>query len=388
MCRSHHPLALGSLLPLLALASACVDEPTSPQSEEEGSAGPSFALMGPSRIDTVWHSGHFVNIQVLDSSSIVTGTELAAINAAADEWNTHVLDLDGYYSHLPHLSESASFNSVSKPRILVNFVDDGQGAWCGSAPPVWHGPTIDSTRVINIFRKDAGDTCDGSPDARVVDDLKGVLVHEMSHHLGFSHLDTDETEFCVANVPETGALNSSPCALEAQWIYAAYLLRSTWVATDTLIVTELAISPEADTVAVGDTIRFSVLAITGPEPSDPSASRDTVSTHVSWTPHNTSVIAKAGETEAWVDVRGVASGTSNLVVTGSNGVDMAWPWPKDTASVVVTSDACFEEEGTTTWRYSDQFLSAGCSATGSDMRYKWRTTSSGSWTAYSADTLY
>jgi hypothetical protein len=384
MPRSHRWILLSSILLFIALIGACVDEPTAPESERESADTPSFAFMGPSGVDSVWHSGHFVGIQVLDSSSIVTQTELNAINAAAGVWNTYVFDID---ASLPQLSEAATTSSVDKPRILINFIDDGEGAWCGSAPMTWYGPTIDSTRVVHLFRLDPDDECE-NPIARVVDDLQGVITHELSHHFDFLHLTTDETEFCAANVPDTGDLNPYPCTLEAQWIYRAYGLRPTYVAPDTLIVTELVISPVLDTMAVGDTVRYEVLAITGPEPSDGSGGRDTVSTHVSWTPENTSVIDVVSQTEARVDIEGVGSGTSDLVVRGSNGVDMAWPWPADTASVVVTSDACFDEEGTTAWRYSDQFLSAGCSLTGSNMRYKWRTTNAGSWTAYSADTLY
>jgi hypothetical protein len=50
--------------------------------------------------------------------------------------------------------------------------------------------------------------------------------------------------------------------------------------------------------------------------------------------------------------------------------------------------ACARLEATTTWRLTDQVLSAGCSTLGSDVQYHWQFEDEGPWTPYSPDTLY
>lgn len=53
-----------------------------------------------------------------------------------------------------------------------------------------------------------------------------------------------------------------------------------------------------------------------------------------------------------------------------------------------TPIACATFEGLTTWRLTDQYLTASCSSRGSSIRYRWQADAGGAWTPYSADTLY
>lgn len=70
--------------------------------------------------------------------------------------------------------------------------------------------------------------------------------------------------------------------------------------------------------------------------------------------------------------------------------------PNDTVNVTtrivqiarITPFACASTQTTTTWRTTDQYLSAGCSARGANIRYSWQFVSGGPWTPESADTLY
>lgn len=54
----------------------------------------------------------------------------------------------------------------------------------------------------------------------------------------------------------------------------------------------------------------------------------------------------------------------------------------------LTPFACDTLQAVTVWRTTDQYLSAGCSTLGANIRYRWRFSSGGVWTAYSADTLH
>lgn len=50
--------------------------------------------------------------------------------------------------------------------------------------------------------------------------------------------------------------------------------------------------------------------------------------------------------------------------------------------------ACSSVEALTTWRTTDQYLMASCSARGPEIRYRWQFDAGGPWTTYSPDTLY
>lgn len=58
----------------------------------------------------------------------------------------------------------------------------------------------------------------------------------------------------------------------------------------------------------------------------------------------------------------------------------------------LTPLACSLFEALSTWRFADQYLStftsADCSSRGPNIRYRWRFDAGGSWTPYTADTLY
>jgi hypothetical protein len=73
--------------------------------------------------------------------------------------------------------------------------------------------------------------------------------------------------------------------------------------------------------------------------------------------------------------------------------------PDDTSDVAtrliyvnrLTPVACASAESTaylSTWRMTDQYLSAGCSSLGSNIRYRWRPYAGASWTTWTVDTLY
>jgi hypothetical protein len=50
-------------------------------------------------------------------------------------------------------------------------------------------------------------------------------------------------------------------------------------------------------------------------------------------------------------------------------------------------DACIALENDRTWQNTDQYLTVGCSARGSNVHYRWQFESGGPWTAFSPDTL-
>jgi len=53
-----------------------------------------------------------------------------------------------------------------------------------------------------------------------------------------------------------------------------------------------------------------------------------------------------------------------------------------------TPVACATFERTTTWRLTDQYLSAGCSTRGPNIQYRWQLEAGSAWGPYSVDTLY
>jgi hypothetical protein len=59
-----------------------------------------------------------------------------------------------------------------------------------------------------------------------------------------------------------------------------------------------------------------------------------------------------------------------------------------TTLTVTNLVACATFERTTTWKIADQIFNAGCSTTGANIQYRWRTDAGGAWTAYSTSPLY
>ncbi len=237
-------------------------------------------------------------------------------------------------------------------------------------------------------------TADSLCAGRLVDDLDGVVAHEMSHAFDLYHVDTDETYWCVANVPWTGDLNLSPCSWEQQMIYRAYGLRTDWVPENTLLATELEILTEVDSVYTDSTVTFKVAALSGPEPSDTGGSADTVSAAISWSSTDTNVLTVSSPGVDTVVVTGVGRGTADLIVTANPDTITVWPWPADTVTIVVLHssglDPCFDEENTSTSRYVDQFLEgeAVCGSTGSGYQYRWKFKHTDPWTSYSTNPKY
>ena len=383
--RGHRRWLLLWVLPALTLLGSCDSEPTRPAAEDTRREAPAFP-MGPHGAQKYWLEGSLVNIEVQMEGGTPSQSVLNEISAAADEWNTYVLDLQGYYSSLPHLNESVDTSITSEPKILIEYFEQGNWGWCGEYIGEKEG--TDSTRILRIWKKNESDTCGG----RIVQDLEGVAVHEMGHALGFLDFNTEATRWCVVNFPDTGDPNHHPCSFEQQAIYATYGLRSPDPSAELPLVKTLEVSPPRDTLFIGDTTRYEVIAIVGPEPSDPQQTEDTVSALVSWIPSDTQIISKVDESESWVDVVGVGLGAAELTVQADPDEATVWPWPGDAADVTVVRESGlvtrFTEESTDTWRYTDQFLSAGRSSTGPDIVYRWRFKATGPWTAYSSDTLF
>jgi hypothetical protein len=199
MPRSHRWILLSSILLVIALIGACFDEPTAPEPTREGVDEPSLAFLAPGGAAKNWDEGDFINVEVTGSPG---ASVLSAIGAAADEWNTYVFDLDGHYNDLPHVSDDPKTTTQSTPKIRIDYSEDGTWGWCGASEG-WDGTDV---WVLSISKKNERDSCGG----RIVQDLEGVVAHEMSHAFGFGHLDTDATYWCVANVPATGNLNHHP----------------------------------------------------------------------------------------------------------------------------------------------------------------------------------
>ena len=393
MQRPRLPMVAFFLSLPIALMS-CGDHPAEPETNADGTQ-PARDASGhpvPEGIDTLWSSGSLIRLQVDTVDGVPGQSVLNAVKAAAQEWNEHVFDLPGHYNDLPHLVDDSVYTiDVSNPKIFIDYSDEGDDGWCGEATSGTN-PPVDSTYTISIWRRDLADEdkCGG----RLVDDLDGVISHEMSHAFDLFHVDTDETFWCAANVPLTGDLNQSPCSFEQQLIYRAYLLRNDWVRSTILLATRVKILTDVDTVVVNDTVTFTMAALSGPEPSDTGGTADTVTADVTWSSSNTAVLATDDQSGAVVDVIGMTAGTVDLIVTADPDTTTVWPWPADTVTVVVVRasglDPCFDEENTSTSRYVDQFLEAEaiCGTTGSGYQYRWQFEDGGTWTSYSTNPKY
>ena len=362
MNRLRFPLAAVALS-FAVLHLSCTDHPAMPESSADRTrpAPEASGHPAPEGIDTLWSSGTLVKIQTDTVGGVPDQSVLTAIKAAAQEWNEHVFDLTGHYDDLPHLVDDVIYTyEVSEPRILIDYTDEttsGEYGWCGEAMSGSY-QAVDSTYTISIWKRDVEeeDECGG----RLVDDLDGVVAHEMSHAFDLYHVNTDETYWCVANVPSTGDLNLSPCSWEQQTIYRAYGLRSQWVPKDTLLATSVEIVTAVDTLFVDSTAKFKMAALSGPEPSDTGGIADTVTADVTWSSSAASVLGIVRQRDDTVRVSGIAPGTADLIVTADPDTTTVWPWPADTVTVVVVRssglDPCFDEESTSTGRYVDQFL--------------------------------
>lgn len=250
-------------------------------------------------------------------------------------------------------------------------------------------------QVIHIRKMDFTDSCEG----RIAEDLSGVITHELSHVLGFQHTSVPGTEWCVTNVPEQGDLNPLPCRWEQQSIYKAYELRNTQPSPGVPIANRIVILPNPDTVFTGSSDTIRALGLVDPEPSAGSGPPDTIAVNVNWNDLNSPYFEATkivGGTLGRARIDGVQIGQGPVIAVEADQADTlvatAFPWASDTATIVVQSasglNPCFEEEHTQTWRSTDQYLTTGCGSTGGNIQYRWRFQAGGSWTSFSADTIY
>ncbi len=398
MVRHRPSMSLFFLLSCTLIVNSCRDGPLQPE-REPAPVHPNESQTGSPKKTAAqvnWEDGSTIRVQVDTVGGVPSQWVRDQISAAAQAWNDNVFDLDGYDHILPHFVDDTIYTvDVSKPKISIDYYDyydQGDGGWCGEKLG-WTIPPTDSTYVLKITkveRADSASYCGG----RVVDDLDGVVSHEMSHAFGLYDPDTDETAWCAANVPVTGNLNASPCSWEQQKVYAAYELRTDFIPDDSLLATSVEILTAVDSVYVDSTMTIRVAALSGPEPSSGGGAPDTVSAEATWSSSNTSVLGISSPDDTSVVVTGVARGTADLIVTADPANTTVWPWPADTVSIVVAHssglDPCFDQENTHTARYVDQFLEgeAVCGSTGSGYQYRWRFKHTDPWTAYSTNPKY
>lgn len=334
---------------------------------------------------------------------------ISAAQTAVSRWNTEALSLDGYEDVLPHFNPTV-VGGTSAPGTIVDleFTDECGGQDCGYCGNWFEQGGI---RGLKIFHKDMTDPpCGGI--ARIVNDLTGVVMHELSHVLGFQHSDgVPGTEWCVSHVPDEGPMNPHLCRWEMQSIYAAYDIRNSDPQPGVPIASEIVILPNPSTVLTGATEPIRAHGLVGPEPSENADAGgepgggpqqwvldpDTIFVDTNWDDFGSPYfeVTKVDDSGR-AELDGIQIGTDSVVATAADqandDVATAFPWPVDTATVSVESASglipCFEEEGTHTWRSTDQYLSAACGSTGPNIRYRWRFEDGGAWTSFSADTLY
>lgn len=388
------------LLAVVGLTVGCTaDSPTVPDVER---IEPPPRLLVPGGADGFYDEGDTITIVAhFPSDSSAPQNVISAAQTAASRWNDEALGLAGHTSDLPHFN-SQVVGGTGAPGTIARIVytDSSTGptnfGYCGN----FNGE-IEGVREIKLTKKDMGDPCGGL--GRVVNDLTGVIMHEMSHLLGFDHQSDPETTWCVTNVPDEGNLNPHLCRWEVQSIYAAYDIRiSDPFPTDT-IANRIVVLPNPDTVLTGSNSTVTAHGLVDPEPSqnvdaggDPEAPwllpPDTITLEADWDDDGSLFFSVTDLSDGDARVDGIQVGQGPLAAKAEDQRGAVYPWPVDTATIVVESASglspCFDEETTFTWRFTDQYLSAACGSTGPNIRYRWRFEDGGAWTSFSADTLY
>jgi hypothetical protein len=309
------------------------------------------------------------------------GAVLSEIAAAADAWNSGILD-DWFV--LPTLSTSISTSEVPAPRIVITYEVDGDWGWCGESGWPTSPGTGDATAPITIWKKDDGGQCGG----RIVQDLKGVAMHEMANAMGMIDVTTEQTRYCILNVPAAGPMNDQPCTYERQILLQMYGIRdSTLIPSTAYIAKTVSVSGTADSAVVGDTLTFSVTAIAGPEPSDQSGeTHEVTGLSYAWSSSDTTVVKWMPTTTKY---SAVGAGTAWVVVRANPAGNVAYPWPRDSVQVTVSPapprPSCVEAEGTSTYRAVDQFLTVATECSGTGLEYRWRFEDGGLWTAWTTE---
>jgi PAS domain-containing protein len=226
-----------------------------------------------------------------------------------------------------------------------------------------------------------------------VQDVQGVVMHEMANVLGMIDVNSDETSHCIMNVPTSGPMNQHPCTYEEQLLLQAYGIRNaTLIPSDAYIAKTVTLTASADSAVVGDTLTFSVSAIAGPEPSDTAGATHAVAgLSYSWSSSDAAVVDVPSSSSASVDLVAVGFGTAYVKVQANPAGTVAFPWPRDSVLVTVERasglDPCFSAEGTSTYRAVDQFLTASsvCGDPGTGYEYRWRFEDGGQWTTWTTE---
>jgi hypothetical protein len=186
----------------------------------------------------------------------------AAIVFAAEAWNTALGS--GWLRGMPHFQWVASGG-------LLTVTGTGAGAnTCGNTP---------SRSQVNLIT-----TCTTNHDIP-----SAVLVHEFGHVLGFQqswHRNDITPTNCAMHLPLDSTINSSPCAQEAEFLFAVYGFSSIpypsmW--SDTF-VTGLSLLSRQLTIEGGGSARDSVTSVRlGSQNVFPS-SYPSSSASISWSP--------------------------------------------------------------------------------------------------------
>lgn len=332
-----------------------------------------------------------MTVEVAAIGGAPSGTVAAAASDAAAAWNSYVLGLSPV---LPALDEVIVTSPAAPPKIVIEYSEPGDWGWCGESSSITGKETQSAIATLTVKKVDDGDFNEcGSGTVRIVQDLLGVVTHEMSHALGLQHVDSEETFWCIVNVPPTGMLNPLPCTYEQQLLFQTYRIRSDSTAvipSHAYIARTIELSAATYSLAVGDTLTFSVTAIAGPEPSDTAGeTHEVTGLSYSWSSSDTLVLRVEASSSPSATVTAVGAGTADVIVRANSAANVAYPWPADTVEVTVARatdlDPCFSVEGTSTYRAVDQFLTASsvCGSPGTGLEYRWRFEDGGAWTAWS-----
>ena len=304
------------------------------------------------------------SVHVVDS--LATQSEDTATVQAIGDWNQ---------AWQPSAHEAVLSMDAGDYLLVVKFDSDG-AYYCGDSEDGY----------AHILRTNAdcdgcgGDACVGSGE------LKSLLVHEIGHALGYRHLDSfDATYECAMDVPLSGPLNGI-CVQEQQLAFWKYGDRDS-VNLEVAMITgvNLSVSPIAieDTIWVRPTYTMtpSTPAVSGPHDAP------------TWSIDDSSIAAIVDQAGDSVQIAALIGGSTTLRVELEPDRHVIWDpsGPLNAAAMISVTggpDACFGVESASTWQATDQYLNAGCSDQGANIRYSWRFEDGGDWTSPSADTLY
>lgn len=136
---------------------------------------------GPEGTEAVYDPGETVTLVAhYPSDSAAPGNVITAAEAAVAAWNSEVFDLAGHEEHLPHFNPDVVGGSSASGTIArLKYRDDECGGqncgYCGSGGTVEAG-----VRTIEVRKLDFTDACSaGASTGRIVDDLSGVITHEL-----------------------------------------------------------------------------------------------------------------------------------------------------------------------------------------------------------------